>query len=186
MTKKKQKFIWYYVLIGLGILIWTYSRFNGIKEEVTHVENIKIQLNSNIENVTGRRNIADYRFYGKEFKARFIILDGAVNSEHRQSISDLKKGDTINIKIGKSDLSKLNSNEDIRVYGIQVDNQILLSVIDYNSNRHKYSNRLNILFTFIGLLAILKGINISNKTKWIVFIGGIIFFIIARIFDVGY
>lgn len=184
MTKSKNK--WIYLLIGIGILIWSLVGFNKYDAEYSDLINLKIQLKENFQKITGKGNKADYRFYAKKYNARFQILKGAISSKNRKYISNLKEGQFIEIKISKSDLNKLDLNSDINTYSIKLKNHSLLKAKDYNSSRKKYSNRINVLFMFFGLLGILKGLNISNKLRSIVFCVGIVVFIIFRFFNIGY
>ncbi|WP_299124565.1 hypothetical protein [uncultured Tenacibaculum sp.] len=184
MIKSKNK--WIYLLIGIAILIWSLIRFNKYDLEYSELVNLKIQLKRGIQNITGQRNKADYIFYAKKYNARFQILNGAISSKNRKYISNLKEGQFIEIKISKSNLNKLDLNNDINIYSIKLKNHSLLKTKDYNSNRKKYSNRIKVLFMFIGLLGILKGLNISDKLRLVVFYIGIALFIIFRIFNIGY
>ena len=176
----------WFLLIGIIFFIWGLISFDKYKREFGDLIEREIRLKEDIENVTGRRNSADFRFNAKNYNARFKILDGAIRSENRKYIKNLKKGQVLKIKISMSDMDKLYQNSDINVYSIEVKNRLLLSTNDYNSNRKKYSNRKKAFLMFVGILAILKGLDVSTKTITIVFIGGIILFIIIKALNIGF
>ncbi|UTW67987.1 hypothetical protein KFE94_07680 [bacterium SCSIO 12643] len=186
MKKKKTLFTWYYILIGLVIFVWTFFNLSNQKNKPT-LRQFNVQLSSDIESVEGSRNPADYKFYTENEQARFIILDGSLNNDQNENISNLKKGSVIEISIDTLDSDRLNSkNQEVIIYELKHNNNAFLSFEDFKNNRNKRNVRINIFFMLFGLLAILKGIHISNKIRTIIFFGAIILFIVARMLDIGY
>ncbi len=186
MTNLKPKNNWIYLLIGIGILIWTLITFDKSNSEYFELRSIKVQLRQDIEKVTGARKKADYKFYANSYKAMFQILVGGISSDNRKYISNLKKGQIIEIKINQSAINNLNLKEKINVYGIDYESRSLLTTNECVNNRKTYKNRINILFMVFGLMSILKGLNISNKIRLIAFFGSIAIFVILRILNIGY
>lgn len=186
MKKKKVRFTWYYVLIGIVIFALSYFNLTDKSDEPT-LHNIDVQLRSDMERIPRSKNHADYKFYTENENVRFIILNGALNNDQKENVAKLKKEALLTISIDALDVGKLNSEtHEVIVYEIMHNDTILLSFEDFKNNRNKYSIRINILFMFFALLSILKGIHISDKVRTIIFFGAIVLFIVVRILNIGF
>jgi hypothetical protein len=177
-VRKKIKFTksyrWLYSVLGIAIIIFGFLDYNSYKKEYSQLESIEINLRDAFENITGNRNRADFSFYDMSYKARFIVLNSTLSKVSRDYVFNLKKGDKLKIKIDKSDLEYINKDEDIVVYGIKFRNLHLLSEYGYSKRRSDRSNRVDVLIIFIGYLIFLRGLNISDGQKLLLFVFGAI------------
>lgn len=74
MTKQKSNFNWYFLLAGILILFFglTYNQSTN----QSSLEKITVELDKDIIMVKGRRSSIDFKFWTKEYKNQFNILNG--------------------------------------------------------------------------------------------------------------
>ena len=53
------------------------------------LEKIRVELYKDITNVKGLRSSVDYKFWTKEYKNQFNILNGSISNGKHQEIADL-------------------------------------------------------------------------------------------------
>jgi len=153
----------------------------------SELQKITVELYKDITNVKGRRSSVDYKFWTKEYKNQFNILNGSINRGKHESIANLKGGQIVDLFITTSDLEKLSvGKEDITVRGINLYENSLMTTDEFYHNRELYRVRLKLFSVFTALMLILNGLtNIPKKLNYIIigtFIGMII---IMRILGIG-
>lgn len=184
--KKKSYFNWYFVLAGVLILYFGITR-NVQEDSLNLVSEINAELSADMINIKGRRKSVDYKFWTKEYKSQFIILNGSVTRGRHSEVSELKKGKKIRLSIKDADLEKLNSKKnEITVHGLSVENKSLLTSEEFTNNRNNYSNRLLIFAIFVGIMLLLNGIVlIPNRTNYIIIGGAFGLVLLMRILEFG-
>ncbi len=175
---------WYFALAGALITYFGITTYNRT-ERVQSTTGLGVELSTDVINVGGRREFRDYKFFTKEYKCLFILLNGSISRNRHQEISELKSGQKAEIMIESSDLDYLNSKAaEVTVLGISVNGTSLLSDEEFEINRGKYKTRLFILAIFSGALLLLNGlISIPSKVNYVLvglFAGTFIF---LRVFD---
>ncbi|MHC1778340.1 MAG: hypothetical protein AB9834_23265 [Lentimicrobium sp.] len=182
--KKNSHFNWYFVLAGALMLYFGISAYNRT-ERVQSTTRLGVELSTDVINVGGRREYRDYKFFAKEYKCLFILLNGSISRNRHKDISELKVGQKAEITIESSDLDYLNSKEaEVTVLGISVNGTSLLTARDWKINRGKYKTRILILAIFTGVLLLLNGLtSIPSKVNYVLvgLFAGI--FIFLRVFD---
>jgi hypothetical protein len=185
VTKQKSNFNWYFLIAGVLILYLGLSNNQLTKQ--SKLQKITVELYKDITNVKGRRSSVDYKFWTKEYKNQFNILNGSINRGKHESIANLKGGQIVDLFITTSDLEKLSvGKEDITVRGINLYENSLMTTDEFYHNRELYRVRLKLFSVFTALMLILNGLtNIPKKLNYIIigtFIGMII---IMRILGIG-
>ncbi len=185
VTKQKSKFNWYFLIAGILILYFGLSNNQSTKQ--SELQKITVELYKDITNVKGRRSSVDYKFWTKEYKNQFNILNGSITRGKHESIANLKGGQIVDLFITTSDLEKLSvGKEDITVRGINLYENSLMTTDEFYHNRELYRVRLKLFSVFTALMLMLNGLtNISKKLNYIIigiFIGTII---IMRILEIG-
>ena len=177
MTKQKSNFNWYFLLAGILILYFGLTNNQSINQ--SSLEKIRVELNKDITNVKGRRSSVDYKFWTKEYKNQFNILNGSITRGKHEEIAELKSGQVVELYITTADLKNLSDGkEDIDIMGISQNGIPLMTTDEFYHNRDLYKVRLKIFSVFTGLMLILNGLtNIPKKINYIIigiFIGAII------------
>ena len=177
VTKQKSNTNWYFLLAGALILYFGLT--NNQSTEQSELKKLTVELHNDITNVKGRRSSVDYKFWTKEYKNQFNILNGSITRGKHQQIADLKGGQVVELYITTADLKNLSDGkEDIDVMGISQNGIPLMTTDEFYHNRDLYKVRLKIFSIFTALMLILNGLtNIPNKINYIiigVFIGVII------------
>jgi hypothetical protein len=185
VTKQKSNFNWYFLIAGILILYSGLSNNQLTKQ--SELQKITVELYKDITNVKGRRGSVDYKFWTKEYKNQFNILNGSINRGKHESIANLKGGQIVDLFITTSDLEKLSvGKEDITVRGIKLYENSLMTTNEFYHNREMYRVRLKLFSVFTALMLILNGLtNIPKKLNYIIigtFIGMII---VMRILGIG-
>ncbi len=185
MTKQKSNFNGYFLIAGILILYFGLSNNQSTKQ--SELQKITVELSKDIINVKGRRSSVDYKFWTKEYKNQFNILNGSITRGKHESIANLKGGQIVDLFITTSDLEKLSvGKEDITVRSINLYENSLMTTDEFYHNRELYRVRLKLWSVFTALMLILNGLtNIPKKLNYIIigaFIGTII---IMRILEVG-
>ncbi len=183
MTKNKSNINWYFILAGVLALYVGLS--NNQTRKQTDLRIITVELSKDIINVKGRRSSIDYKFWTKECRNQFTILNGSISRGKHEAISNLKSGQKVDVFITTTDYDKLgNKNEDIVIRGISLNGNSLMSQEEFFNNRKTYKIRLMIFSVFTGLMLLLNGLTkISNKINYLIigtFVGVII---LMRIFE---
>lgn len=182
MTKQKSN--WYFLLAG--ILILYFGLTNNQTTGQSELKKITVELYKDITNVKGRTSSVDYKFWTKEYKNQFNILNGSLTKGKHEAIANLKGGQVVDLYITTSDFGNLsNGKEDITVNGISLIGNPLMTQDEFYNNRELYKIRLKIFSVFTALMLILNGLTqIPKKMNYIIvgtFIGTII---IMRIFQI--
>ena len=177
MTKQKSNTNWYFLLAGALILYFGLT--NNQSTEQSELRKITVELHNDITNVKGRRSSVDYKFWTKEYKNQFNILNGSISREKHQTIADLKCGQVVELYIRIADLKNLNDGKvDIDILGLSLTGIPLMTTDEFYHNRDLYKVRLKIFSVFTALMLILNGLaNIPKKINYIIigtFIGAII------------
>jgi hypothetical protein len=185
LTKQKSNSNWYFLLAGFIILYFGLT--NNKTTQHSELKKLTVELYKDIANVKGRRSSVDYTFWTKEYKNQFNILDGSIARGKHETISNLKKGQKVNLYISTSDFENLSDEkEEITVIGISLSGNPLMTQDEFYHNRDLYKVRMMIFCVFAALMLILNGlIKIPNKINSIIigtFLGSII---LMRIFEVG-
>ncbi len=129
----------------------------------------------------------DFKFWKNKYPNQFNILNGSITRGKHKPISELKKGQEIDIYITKKAYEDLGvDNKDIVVNGLNLGQTELMSQQEFFTNRKMYQQRLKIISIFTGVMLLLNGLAlISNRLNyWLIsiFVGAIV---IMRIFEVG-
>ena len=185
MTKQKSYFNWYFLIAGILILYFGLS--NNQTTRQSELKKITVELYKNITNVKGRRSSVDYKFWTKEYKNQFNILNGSITRGKHETVANLTGGQVVDLFIATSDLESLSDGkEDITVKGISLYGNPLMTTGEFYHNRGLYKFRLKIFSVFTALMLILNGLTkIPKKMNYMIigaFIGTII---IMRIFEIG-
>jgi hypothetical protein len=185
LTKQKSNSNWYFLLAGFIILYFGLT--NNKSTQHSELKKLTVELYKDIANVKGRRSSVDYTFWTKEYKNQFNILDGSIARGKHETISNLKKGQKVDLYISTSDFENLSDEkEEITVIGISLFGNPLMKQSEFYHNRDLYKVRMMIFCVFAALMLILNGlIKIPNKINSIIigtFIGSII---LMKIFEVG-
>ena len=169
MSKKKSGLNWYWIIAGILIIYFGISR-NGKVEQRNQLTKISIELSNDITNVKGRKSTIDYKFWTIEYKAQFNILKGSITRGKHSIVSELKKGQAIELYIEKSDENKLDiKTNEITICGLNIDGKSVISTNEYYKNRKYYKLRLIIVGLFLGLMFLLNGLfSISSKVNYTV------------------
>ena len=109
MTKQKSNFNWYFLLAGILILYFGLTNNQSINQ--SSLEKIRVELNKDITNVKGRRSSVDYKFWTKEYKNQFNILNGSITRGKHEEIAELKSGQVVELYITTADLKKFKSRD---------------------------------------------------------------------------
>jgi hypothetical protein len=185
LTKQKSNSNWYFLLAGFIILYFGLT--NNKSTQHSELKKLTVELYKDIANVKGRRSSVDYTFWTKEYKNQFNILDGSIARGKHETISNLKKGQKVDLYISTSDFENLSDEkEEITVIGISLFGNPLMKQSEFYHNRDLYKVRMMIFCVFAALMLMLNGlIKIPNKINYIIigtFLGSII---LMRIFEVG-
>lgn len=177
VTKPKSNFNWYFLIAGSLILYFGLTSNQPTIQ--SSLEKITVQLDKDIINVKGRRSAVDYKFWTKEYKNQFNILDGSITRGKHEAISDLKNGQEVELYITTADLINLSDGEkDIDIIGISQNGIPLITTDEFYRNRELYKVRLKLFSLFTALMLILNGLtNIPNRINYAIigsFIGAII------------
>jgi hypothetical protein len=177
MTKHKSNFNWYFLLAGFLILYFGLTN-NQSKKQLS-LENIRVELYKDITNVKGRKSSIDYKFWTKEYKNQFNILNGSITRGKHEAIADLKGGQVVELYIMTADLKNLSDGKkDIDIIGISQNGIPLMTTEEFHHNQDLYKIRLKMFSVFTALMLILNGLtSIPNKINYIIigaFIGAII------------
>jgi len=159
---------------------------NNQSSKQSSLEKITVELDKDITNVKGRRSSVDYKFWTKEYKNQFNILNGSITRGQHETIADLKGGQVVELYITTADLKNLSDGkEDIDIIGISQNGVPLMTTDEFYHNRDLYKVRLKIFSVFTALMLILNGLtNIPKKINYIIigtFIGVII---IMRVLEI--
>lgn len=184
VTKQKSNFNWYFLLAGMLILYFGLANNQSIDQ--SSLEKIRVELYKDITRVKGRRSSVDYKFWTKEYKNQFNILNGSITRGKHEAIAELKGGEMVELYITTADLKKLSDGkEDIDIFGISQNGIHLMTTDEFRHNRNLYELRIKIFSVFIALMLILNGLtNIPKKINYLiigVFMGAII---IMRMFEI--
>ncbi len=152
---------------------------NNLSIKHSSLEKIIVELDKDITNVKGRRSSVDYKFWTKEYKNQFNILNGSITRGKHKAIADLKGGQLVELYITTADLKNLSEGkEDVDIIGLSQNGIPLMTTDEFYHNRDLYKLRLKIFSVFIALMLILNGLtNIPKKINYIIvgtFIGTII------------
>lgn len=185
MKKQQTNFNWYFILTGILILYFGLTNNQQINKS-SNVAKITVKLDKDIINVKGRTSSIDYKIWTKEYKNQFNILNGSINRNKYEAISELKSGQILKLYIKSSDLNNLLAGkEDIDIIGIRQNGISLMTPNEFYLNRNLYNVRIKIFSVFTALMLLLNGLtNIQKKINYIiigVFIGAII---IMRILEI--
>ena len=185
MKKQQTNFNWYFILTGILILYFGLTNNQQINKS-SSVAKITVKLDKDIINVKGRTSSIDYKIWTKEYKNQFNILNGSINRNKYEAISELKSGQILKLYIKSSDLNNLLAGkEDIDIIGIRQNGISLMTPNEFYLNRNLYNVRIKIFSVFTALMLLLNGLtNIQKKINYIiigVFIGAII---IMRILEI--
>lgn len=153
----------------------------------SELKEITVELNKDIINVKGRRSSIDYKFWTKNYKNQFNILNGSITAGKHEAIANLKAGQKVDLLISSSDFGNLSEGkEDITIKGISLNGNPLMTKEEYYHNQKLYEIRLEIFSLFTSLMLLLNGLaKIPSKINYIIsgiFIGAVI---IMRIFEFG-
>ena len=186
MGKKKFYINWYWLIAGILILYFNLSRFSISKKDIGNLDVITVNLDKDIININSRESGIEYKFRTQQYKAQFNILKGSISNVQRNDISELKKGEQIDLFIINSEIEYLDSkSEEITVHGLIKDGVSLLSVDEYYRNRKYYKIRILVIALFMSIMLIANGIiDIRSKINYVIiglFIGLIIVF---RVFHI--
>ncbi len=119
MTKQKSNLNWYFILAGVLALYFGLS--NNQTASQPGLKKISVELYKNIVNVKGRRSSVDLKFWTKEYKCQFNILNGSITRGKHEAIANLKSGYHVDLYIASSDFENLsNEKEDVTVIGISL------------------------------------------------------------------
>lgn len=163
-VKKKTYLNWPFILIGILALYFGFKHDLSSSEQIA-LKTIDVELKEDIDKHKGKRRRYDYRLWTKEYEAQFIIREGGISKGNHGSISELEKGQHIQLQIREEDKNRLHSlKNEISVYGVIVKNENLLSPSEYKTNRKEYLTRLKVVSIFIGLMFLLNGL-ISMRKK---------------------
>lgn len=184
MKKPKSSFNWYFLLAGILTLYFGLTTNQASKQ--TSLEKITVELDKDIISVKGRRRHIDYKFWTKQYKNQFNILNGSITRGKDQAISDLKSGQVVDLYISTSDYNSLSDEKiNIDIVGINLDGFPLITTSEFYHNRELYLFRLKIFSVFASLMLLLNGLaKIPKKMNYTIvgtFIGIIIF---MRIFEI--
>lgn len=185
MNNKKPKLNWYFLIAGTLILYFGLTT-NQTKEQI-ELKKISVELNKEIINVKGRRKTVDYRFWVREYKNRFVILNGSISGGKHEKISNLNGGELLDVYISNADFANLNNiKKDITVRGLYLEGKPLLTTIEFYNNRDLYKLRLKTFSVFISIMLIINGlIKIPRKTNYLIIgIFGIAI-LVMRVFEIG-
>jgi len=162
-TKNKIYLNWYFILIGILALYFGFGNsFSSIENK--SLKTLYVELKEDIDKHKGKRRRYDYRIWTTEYEAQFIIREAGIGRENHGSISELKKGQHLQLQIKENDKNRLHSiKSEITVYGVKVNNKNLLSTEEYKTNRKKYLTRLNVISIFMGFMFLLNGLILIRK-----------------------
>lgn len=159
---------------------------NNQSTKQSSLEKIRVELIEDITNVKGRKRAVDYKFWTKEYKNQFNILNGSVSTGKHQAIGDLKGGQVVELYITTKDFKNLSDgNVEIDIIGISQNGIPLMTTDEFYHNRDLYKVRLKLYSVFIALIFILNGLaNIPKKANYIIVGTFFAAFIIMRILRV--
>ena len=186
MTKKKSSINWYFLIAGVLILYFGLSHNKEARQNF-ELRSVTVQLSKDIINVKRRTSPIDYKFWTKEYKNQFNILDGSITRGKHETIANLKEGQVIEVFITESDFNLLReSNKDIAIKGMSINGNYLMSETEFHKNRSLYKLRRVIFSVFIGIMVLLNGlISVPKKLNYAVvgiFVGVLL---IIRILEIG-
>jgi hypothetical protein len=185
MAKNKSSLNWYLLIAGILVLYSGLS--NKTSQSSSRLRMITVELSEDIINIKGRRTSSDYKFWANKYPNQFNILNGSISRGKREPISNLKKGQEIQIWISeKAYVSLGKENTKIAVRGISLNGKSLMSQNEYLKNRKMYKMRLKVIAIFTGIMLLINGLDlVSSKANYLIiftFLGAII---LMKIFDFG-
>lgn len=177
LAKKKFKVNWYLLAAAVIILYYNLSGAQGKRH--AEIKRISVHLSKDIINVKGSRSPTDYKFWTTEYENQFNILNGSISRGKHREISNLKRGQQIEVSISTSDYDKLKSGTtDISVRGLRVNEKTLMSTQEFSTNRKLYKKRLNLISILTGIMLLLNSlIPIPRKMNYVIvisFIGALV------------
>ena len=172
---------WFFIGLGFFFLLGSIANFQPESSELD-ITQLEVVLAKEMENVKGSENIADYRFYGENYQARFIILKGSLSGGVGRKLSELQKGQVLKVGISPSDLSVLSyPNNDIVVYTLSHGLTEYLTLSERSSNRNLYRLRWTAMMLFAGLMLLMNGFRpVSTRTNLILVV---LFFVGMMLFN---
>ena len=147
---------------------------------------ITAELAHDVRLVKGSRSHRAFRIWTTDHEAEFVIQRGSVSSGNFGKISELKKGQRIELTISNDHLDHLKTQStEVYIYGLSVNGSSLLSPKEFEANMLKYLLRKKCLFFLVGMMSIINGIvSIPRKLNYL-FVG-LIFILVLTMKIVGF
>ena len=154
---------WFLVVTSLVAICFGFQKKTD-STSITSATQIAVELYDDMKNGHLVKGSVDYKFWTKEYKAEFVILKGSISSGRHMEVSELKKGQKVQLQIKKSDVNRLSSEQNrIKVYGIAVKGKPLFTINEFIINRKNYAWRIKIFFFLIGGIGLWRGIVLIKK-----------------------
>jgi|GEM_PF-2520109 len=163
-----------------------FGLFSNVTSKRVELQEITVELQNNIISAKDRSN-ADYKFWTKNFKNKFIILNASVSKEQSDALANLKQGQKVDLLIKSSDFKNLSEGkEDIAVIGLSSNGKPLMTQDEFYRNRELYIIRIKTFTLFLSFMLLLTGLTkIPQKVNYIIIAIFIASIAIMRIFEIG-